>query len=151
MVSMQSAFGVSSVVFSSLMSASVILVVAGIALSVFTGGATGAAATAASVTSIINVVSGIVSGATSIVTGALEIRNGQRALERAEMRKVLNQVQASIERMKNILDMIGINIELWTEMFSNDMTIMRGEYDRAARMLKEYNDQKVAIARNIRA
>ena len=127
------------------------LIVAGIAGSVLTGGATGAAATALVLANIMNVVSGIMSGVTSIVTGALEIRNGIRALERAEKRKILNQIQASIERMKNILDMIGINIELWTGMFSNDMAIMREEYDRAARMLKEYNDQKVAIARNIRA
>ncbi len=131
--------------------ASVLLVAAGIASSVFTGGASGAAAVALSVANIMNIVSGIMTGATSIVTGALEIRNGIRALERAEMRKILNQVQASIDRMKMILDMIGTNIELWTGMFSNDMTIIRGEYERATRMLKEYNDQKVAIARNIRA
>lgn len=130
---------------------SLLLVAAGIASSVFTGGASGAAAVALSVANIINIVSGIITGATSIVTGALEIRNGIRALERAEMKKILNQVQASIDRMKMILDMIGTNIELWTGIFSNDMTIIRGEYERAARTLKEYNDQKVAIARNIRA
>lgn len=130
---------------------SLLIIAAGIVGSAFTGGATGAAAVALSVANIMNIISGIITGATSIVTGALEIRNGVRALEHAEMRKILNQVQASIERMKMILDMIGTNIELWTEIFSDDMTIIRGEYERAARMLKEYNDQKVAIARNIRA
>lgn len=125
----------------------IIFAVISIAASAFTAGAS----TAATVANIMNIVSGIMTCATSVVTGALEIRNGIRALERAEMRKILSQVQASIDRMKMILDMIGTNIELWTGMFSNDMTIIRGEYERATRMLKEYNDQKVAIARNIRA
>lgn len=124
----------------------IISAIIGIAASIITGGASAGA----SVANIVNVVSGIVTGVTSIVTGALEIRNGERALDRAKMRKIINQVQASIERLKNILDSISINIELWTEMFSNEMTVVRGEYDRVTRMLKEYNDQKLAIAGNIR-
>lgn len=126
---------------------SIVAAIIGIVAGIFTGGTSAAA----SVANVISVVTGIVTGVTSIVTGALEIRNGERALDRAKMRKIINQVQASIERLKNMLDSISINIELWTEMFSNEMTVVRGEYERAARTLKEYNDQKVAIARNIRA
>ena len=43
------------------------------------------------------------------------------------------------------------NIDIDMTKCRHRMTIIRGEYERAARMLKEYNDQKVAIARNIRA
>ena len=63
---------------------SLLIIAAGIVGSAFTGGATGAAAVALSVANIMNIISGIITGATSIVTGALEIRNGVRALEQCK-------------------------------------------------------------------
>jgi hypothetical protein len=123
--------------------ATVAIIVAGIAAIVFTAGA----ATPAIVMAVVGMITGII----QLACAVLEYQKAEKELELAEKRFVLNKILAIIELIKMNLELVGQDIDLLIEMFTSNMSNIREEYEKASRILKEYNDTKRAIAQNIRS
>jgi ABC-type transport system involved in cytochrome bd biosynthesis fused ATPase/permease subunit len=119
------------------------IIVAGIAASILTGGAAAPA--------IAMAIAGIITGIIQLVCAVLEYKQAEKELELAEKRFVLNKILAVIEQIKMNLEVISQDIDLLVEMFASKMSDVREEYEKASRILKEYNDTKRAIAQNIRS
>jgi cytochrome c biogenesis protein CcdA len=123
--------------------AAVALVIAGIAATIVTGGAAAPA--------IAMAVMGIIMGIIQLACAVLEYKQAEKELELSEKRFALNKILAVIEQIKMNLEVIGQDLDLLIEMFASKMSDVREEYEKASRVLKEYNDTKRAIAQNIRS
>jgi hypothetical protein len=123
--------------------AALAMIAAGIALTIVTGG------TAAPF--VFMAVMGIIMGIIQLVCAIMEYKQAEKELELAEKRFVLNKILAVIEQIKMNLEIVSQDLDLLIEMFSSKMSDVREEYEKASRVLKEYNDTKRAIAQNIRS
>ncbi|MDR3143902.1 MAG: hypothetical protein LBT64_00155 [Puniceicoccales bacterium] len=100
---------------------------------------------------LIAAIAALVMAAVQIVAGIMEIKRGVEALELAKLRYNVNRMAAVVEQIKMEVEAISIEIDALVEVFTSNVDRVREEYERAARMLKEYNDTKRAVARNIKA
>jgi hypothetical protein len=123
--------------------AAIALVVAGIAATILSGG------TAAPL--IAMAIVGIVTGIIQLVCSVLEYLQAEKELTLAQARFSLNKILALIEQIKMNLEMVNQDIDMLIEMFASKMSDVREEYEKAARILKEYNDTKRMVAQNIRS
>jgi hypothetical protein len=123
--------------------AAVAMIVAGIVASIFTGGAAAPAVAIA--------VAGMITGIIQLACAILEYKQAEKELELAENRFIYNKILVLIEQIKMNLEIVTQDLDLLIEMFSSKMSNVREEYEKASRILKEYNDTKRAIAQNIRS
>jgi hypothetical protein len=119
------------------------LVIAAIAASVLTGGA----AVPLAVMAIMGAIMGII----QLTCAILEYKQAEKELQLAEKRFVLNKILAVVEQLKLELETIGQELDLLIEMFASKMSDVREEYEKASRILKEYNETKRSVAQNIRS
>jgi Ca2+/Na+ antiporter len=123
----------------------VAMIIAAIILTVVTFGSGAPALVAAIVTTIL----ALASAALSIVQGAIEVNKGFKALEAADQKLALNKLMAAVENMQIMVETMGEESEVLIEMFSTKSSDVIAEYEKATRILKEYNDTKHATATNI--
>ncbi|MDR1232883.1 MAG: hypothetical protein LBJ75_01290, partial [Puniceicoccales bacterium] len=119
------------------------IIVAGIALTVVTGGGGAPAAAMA--------IAGALAAIVQLVCAVLEYKQAEKELNLAQSRFVLNKLLALVEQMKMNLEVVSQDIDALIEMFSSSMSNVREQYEKASRILKEYNDTKQMIAQNIRS
>jgi hypothetical protein len=123
--------------------AAIILIIIAIAAAPFTGGSSLALAAVA--------IAGMIAAAIQITCAVIDYLQAERELKLAEKRFVLNKLLAAIEQLKMNLETIDQEIDLLIEMFASKMSEIRSEYEKASRILKEYNDAKRMIAQNIKS
>ncbi|MDR2628860.1 MAG: hypothetical protein LBC30_02635, partial [Puniceicoccales bacterium] len=123
--------------------AAIIMIIAAIVAAPFTGGSSLALAAVAIV--------GMIAAIIQFISAFMEYQQAEKELELSKKRFTLNKILAMIEQLKMNLEMISQEIDLLVEMFSSKMSEVRAEYEKAARILKEYSDTKQAIAQNIRS
>ncbi|MDR1413826.1 MAG: hypothetical protein LBI56_02725 [Puniceicoccales bacterium] len=132
---------------------SVAMAVAMIIGAIFSFGSTTAAVIASlqKVASLILIGTSIAEGAVKIATSILEIRKGVKELEFAKRKYVISQMEAELSKMKLDLDTLSQEVDLIIDMFSASMEDVKNVYEKATKILKEYNDQTRAVARNFKA
>jgi uncharacterized membrane protein len=123
--------------------ASIALVIAGIAATVLTGGAAGPLVAMA--------IMGAITGIIQLVCAIMEYKQAEKELQLAKDRFALNKILAVVEQLKLELETISQELDLLIDMFSSKMSEVREEYEKASRILKEYNETKRSVAQNIRS
>jgi hypothetical protein len=123
--------------------AAIAIIVLGIVVSVLSGGTLAPAIAMAIV--------GVIMGAIQLACAILEYQQAEKAMEVAEKRLALNKMLAVIEKIKMDLETVSQEIDMLIELFASKMSDVREEYEKASRLLKEYNDTKRLIAQNIRS
>jgi hypothetical protein len=123
--------------------AALAMAIAEIVASVVTGGA--------ALPGVIMAIAGLITGIVQLVCAIIEYKQAEKELKVAKDRLSLNKILALVEQIKMNLETIGQEIDLLIEMFSSSMSNVREEYEKASRILKEYNDTKRAVAQNIRS
>ncbi|MDR1433014.1 MAG: hypothetical protein LBI61_01570 [Puniceicoccales bacterium] len=93
----------------------------------------------------------IITAAVDLAAAILQVVEGYKELEIAKEKYALDKLVAATEKLRLDLETISQEISIVVEMFSSKLEDVREEYEKASRILKDYNDAKLAVTRNFRA
>jgi hypothetical protein len=132
-----------------IVSAIIAIVIAVVSL-VVTCGASSPAAAALIAGAIMSLVS-LMQAVMETIEGFQQLDLIDKKKDAAEAMLSADKLEASVENLKSALSVIEQNIEMLASQLSAKLDMMRANYDRASRILKDIANAEATIAKNVKA
>jgi hypothetical protein len=129
----------------------IVSIIIAVVLATVTVGAATPLAAALVAAVIAQLVVALITAGTGIASGVMEYQRANKALTLAKQKLELAKINALVEKMKAELQVIGKEIDMIVEVFTSHASKSREQYERAEKILKEYNDTKLNIINNLSA